>query len=178
MAIWVLMFLWVGALRAASGGDQRQAHHDQRRANQTQRIQPAPPTARPFNTQPDLLLELLIHTLKGNFIRGSHYPQDPRFLDRCDELGVLVWEEALAWGNSAPVLTEPAFLEAELATAHALVDRDVNHPSITLWGFFNEGESNRNESVPSYAAMASVFRSRDPTRLVTWADNKPILTGI
>lgn len=35
-------------------------------------------------------------------------------------------------GNSAAVLTEPAFLDASLATAHAMLDRDVNHPSIIL----------------------------------------------
>ena len=55
--------------------------------------------------------------LEGNFIRGSHYPQDPRFLDRCDELGVLVWEEALAWGNSAQLLNlSSAFMAAELGS--------------------------------------------------------------
>jgi len=119
-------------------------------------------------------LQLLTKTLKGNFVRGSHYPQDPRLLDRCDELGVLVWEETLAWGNWAPILTEPAFLNASLATANAMLDRDTNHPAIILWGFFNEGQSDKNESVPSYAAMANAFRSRDSTRLITWADNRGV----
>ena len=68
--------------------------------------------------------------MEGNFIRGSHYPQDPRFLDRCDEAGVMVWEETLAWGNPAKILTEPAFLDASLATANAMLDRDTNHPAI------------------------------------------------
>ena len=45
----------------------------------------------------DADIALLQGKLKGNFIRGSHYPQDPRFLDRCDEAGILVWEETLAW---------------------------------------------------------------------------------
>ena len=70
--------------------------------------------------------------------RGSHYPQDPRFLDRCDERGVLVWEEALAWGNPAKTLTAPAFLKASVATANAMLERDRNHPSILFWAFFNE----------------------------------------
>lgn len=52
---------------------------------------------------------------------------------------MLVWEETLAWGNDAKVLTEPHFLNASLATAHAMLERDINHPSIILWGFFNEG---------------------------------------
>lgn len=114
----------------------------------------------------------LITTLKANFIRGSHYPQDPRFLDRCDEHGVLVWEEALAWGNYAAVLTNPDFLAASVGTAHAMVDRDYNHPAVIIWAFFNEGQSDNNASVPSYAKMAATFRGRDSTRLVTWADNR------
>ena len=57
--------------------------------------------------------------------------------------------------------------------AKAMVERDSNHPSIILWGFFNEGESDKEESKPSYAAMAKVFRA-DATRLVTWADNRGI----
>ena len=48
-----------------------------------------------------------------------------------------------------------------------MLDRDTNHPAIILWGFFNEGQSDRNESCPSYAAMASTFKTRDPTRLVS-----------
>ena len=67
-------------------------------------------------------LDALQHTLNGNFVRGSHYPQDGRFLDLCDERGVLVWNEALAWGNWAAQLTDPRFMRAELATAHAMVD--------------------------------------------------------
>jgi beta-glucuronidase len=110
--------------------------------------------------------------LKGNFIRGSHYPQDPRFLDRCDERGVLVWEEALAWGNYGKQLTDPWFLANQVGTANAMLDRDTNHPSIILWGFFNEGQTDLNTSCPAYQTMASTFKGRDPSRLVTWADNR------
>ena len=119
----------------------------------------------------DLAL-LVSKQLDGNFLRGSHYPQDPRFLDRCDEAGVLVWEEALAWGNPAHILTEPAFLNASLATANALLDRDTNHPSIIFWGFFNEGSSSDKTACPAYEAMSNTFKGRDATRLVTWADNR------
>ncbi len=40
-----------------------------------------------------------LKSLGGNFIRGAHYQQCERFLDLCDENGVLVWEESLGWGN-------------------------------------------------------------------------------
>ena len=41
-------------------------------------------------------------------------------------------------------------------------------------GFFNEGQSDNNESKPSYEAMAGAFKARDKTRLVTWADNRGV----
>lgn len=116
-------------------------------------------------------LDLLQRSLRGNFVRGAHYPQDGRFLDLCDERGVLVWNEALAWGNWAPTLTDPTFMAAELGTAAAMLASSANHPSIILWGFFNEGQSDSAEAVPSYASMAAAFRA-DRSRLVTWASNR------
>ena len=114
-------------------------------------------------------LQLALH---ANFLRGSHYPQDSRLLDLCDERGILVWNEALAWGNYADVLTDPSFLSAELGTADAMLDHSINHPSVILWGFFNEGQSDNLTATASYASMAGAFRSRDPSRLITWADNR------
>ena len=73
----------------------------------------------------------LLTSLGANFVRGCHYPQDQRFLDLCDEKGVLVWEETLAWGNSVPQLRDPLFMQAQLATAHAMVDASINHPSVS-----------------------------------------------
>ena len=98
--------------------------------------------------------------------------RDIGLLDLCDERGVLVWEEALAWGNWAATLLDPSFMAAELTTAHAMVSEGYNHPSIVLWGFFNEGQSDNASACESYAKMAAAFRGRDPSRLVTWASNR------
>jgi len=117
-------------------------------------------------------LKRIQDTLKGNFIRGSHYPQDDRFLDLCDEMGVLVWAESLAWGNSAKTLNDKRFMTAQLDTVTAMVDTGFNHPSIILWGFFNECASDDASTEPAYATMANAFRSRDTGRLITWADNR------
>ena len=53
---------------------------------------------------PEALMTIDIQNLKamgGNFFRGCHYQQAQRFLDLCDENGVLVWEESLGWGNGS-----------------------------------------------------------------------------
>jgi len=39
-------------------------------------------------------------------------------------------------------------------------------------GFFNEGQSDNASATESYAKMAKTFRSRDASRLITWADNR------
>lgn len=48
------------------------------------------------HTQPEALLVSDVQQLRAmgcNFVRGSHYPQDLRFLDLCDEAGICVWPE-------------------------------------------------------------------------------------
>ena len=45
--------------------------------------------------------------LGGNFVRGSHYPQRERFLDLCDKLGVLIWDETLGWNITPEQMVIP-----------------------------------------------------------------------
>jgi beta-glucuronidase len=40
----------------------------------------------------------ILKTLNANYVRGAHYPQDQRFLDLCDENGIVIWEETLGPG--------------------------------------------------------------------------------
>ncbi|MEE4193580.1 MAG: glycoside hydrolase family 2 TIM barrel-domain containing protein, partial [Anaerolineae bacterium] len=65
---------------------------------------------------PDALLLNDIQLLKSihcNFVRGSHYPQDPRFLDLCDEHGLLVWSEGIGWQHTEQHINDPNFMEAQ-----------------------------------------------------------------
>jgi beta-glucuronidase len=110
-----------------------------------------------------------IKDLGANFIRCVHYPQDQQFLDLCDQVGILVWEESLGWGNSAAELLNPTFGEMQVRQTRAMVRNSINHPAIILWGFMNECASDHMSSRPLYQAMCETIRQQDPSRLVTFA---------
>lgn len=72
----------------------------------------------------------ILRDLNCNMVRCSHYPQDPAFLDACDELGLLVFEEAPGWGY----LGDEVWRERVVRDVRQMIVRDRNHPSIVLWG--------------------------------------------
>lgn len=118
-----------------------------------------------------LLIEDLqyLKDLGCNFVRGCHYPQDQRFLDLCDQLGLLVWEESLGWGNSVEQANTPAFRDAQERQTRRMIHNSINHPCVILWGFMNEGPSAQPEAAGLYDSLISLIRTEDPTRLVTYA---------
>ena len=119
-----------------------------------------------------------LKSLGGNFIRGAHYPQTRRFLDLCDEAGVLVWEESLGWGNGQPYvesdgdeLADPAFAEAQVHQTREMVRASINHPCVVMYGFVNEIASHRPEAKALVDRLAAAVRAEDSGRLVTFACN-------
>lgn len=115
----------------------------------------------------------LIKELGGNFVRAVHYPQDPAFLDLCDRLGLLVWEESLGWQLGEAALTDPACVAQVVEQTRRMAAQGVNHPSVILWGFLNESASHLTSTAPAYAAVVAALRAEDPSRLVSWASDKP-----
>lgn len=108
-----------------------------------------------------------------NFVRGSHYPQDPRFLDLCDEAGLCVWNEAIGWQHPLEHLEDPHFVDAELAHIDEMVAMSANHPSVIMWGILNESHSMVEGCRPAYETLLGRLRALDPTRPVTYASNHP-----
>ena len=75
--------------------------------------------------------EILKQELNCNMVRCSHYPQSPHFLDACDELGLLVWEEAPGWHN---VSAAPGWQDLVVQNVRDMVTRDRSRPSVIIWG--------------------------------------------
>lgn len=63
-------------------------------------------------------------------IRNAHYPQDPAFMDACDELGLFVIVNTPGWQfwNEVPIFAQRVYSDIR-----NMVRRDRNHPSVWLW---------------------------------------------
>jgi beta-galactosidase len=108
--------------------------------------------------------------LNFNAVRTSHYPNDPRWYDLCDELGLFVVDEANleTHGVHGDLSQNPAWMHAYLARAQRMVLRDRNHPCVCFWSLGNESHIG-----PHHAAMAAWTRATDPTRPVQYESGNP-----
>jgi len=81
-----------------------------------------------------------------NAVRTSHYPNDPAFLDLCDELGLFVVDEADIESHAYidVVCHDPRYLAAWVDRVSRMAIRDKNHPSVILWSLGNESGRGAN----------------------------------
>jgi beta-galactosidase len=88
-----------------------------------------------------------------NWVRLSHYPHDPDFLDALDELGMMALEEGPTWMGSGNAKWM-AHLEKSF---RSMIRRDRNHPCIIIWNAC----INHSDGEPSLVQAA---KEEDPTR--------------
>ncbi len=84
-----------------------------------------------------------------NAIRTSHYPDDPRWYDLCDEYGIFLVAEANVEGHGMMYGSSPLARNADYELAHlernqANVITFRNHPSIIVWSMGNEDGDGQN----------------------------------
>lgn len=108
-------------------------------------------------------MDLMLDT-GANAVRMSHYPNDERFLDLCDERGVLVWEENHARGLSLERMQNPNFDKQCEDCIYEMVINHYNHPSIVIWGLLNECASHTEEGREKYKKQFEQLRSLDSSR--------------
>jgi beta-galactosidase len=88
-----------------------------------------------------------------DFVRCSHYPMSPAFLDACDELGIMVLDAILGW----QYFGDSQFEKQALSSAHELFRRDRNHPSILAW----ELSINESEMPRSFTDSANIIAHKE-----------------
>ncbi|MCK8061628.1 MULTISPECIES: glycoside hydrolase family 2 TIM barrel-domain containing protein [unclassified Fusibacter] len=101
--------------------------------------------------------DILKYDLGVNLVRTSHYPQSKDFLDRCDEIGLLVFEEIPGWQH----IGNEKWQSVARKNIEAMINRDYNHPSIIIWGVrINESKDHHE----FYTSTNEIARRLDDTR--------------
>lgn len=111
----------------------------------------------------------LMQEAGANAVRTCHYPNDERFLDLCDERGMLVWEENHARGLSLEQMCNPNFDRQCRDCIDEMITQHYNHPSIVIWGILNECESALEEGREKYQAQYEQIQNLDASRPATSA---------
>ncbi len=108
--------------------------------------------------------DILKYELGVNVVRSSHYPPSKHFLDRCDEIGLLVFNETPGYRY----IGDKEWQEVVKKNVYEMIYRDYNHPSVFIWGVrINESEDN-NEL---YLAIKKIAKKLDPYRPTGGARN-------
>lgn len=88
-------------------------------------------------------------------IRTAHYPQDPAFMDACDELGMFVIVATPGWQYWNK---DPKFEQLVYENTRNMIRRDRNHPSVLLWEpILNETSFPENFSLNSLKITKEEF---------------------
>ncbi len=112
----------------------------------------------------------ILQKMGANAIRTSHNPPAPELLDVCDEMGVLVMDEAFDEWRTGKVENGyhrhfDAWAETDLRD---MIRRDRNHPCVILWSIGNEvPDQARPEGRRIARKLTEICRREDPTRPVT-----------
>lgn len=123
----------------------------------------------------------LMKQMNINCVRTSHYPNDPRFLDLCDEYGLYVVDETdlechgafhgkWTTGDENMVFdfsNDPQWEAAYVDRAERMVKRDINHPAIIFWSLGNESYYGVN-----HEAMYRRVKALDPSRPVHYEGDR------
>lgn len=114
-----------------------------------------------------------------NAVRTSHYPNDPRWYDLCDQYGIYVVDECdlethgfLMQHDRLNPTDDPAWEAACVDRMVRMVRRDINHPCVVMWSLGNEAGFGRN-----HLSMAAAARALDPTRPIHYEGDYQLQTA-
>jgi len=110
--------------------------------------------------------------LGANFIRGAHYQQNPEFLELCDRMGFLVWEESFGWGQPESDAEDPAIVSLFCRAGATMARSSLNNPSVIIYGFLNESCSDTVAGRELYRRVIAAIRAEDDSRLISYASNR------
>ena len=106
----------------------------------------------------------LLKRFNVNTVRTSHYPNDPRWYELCDEYGLMVVDEGNVESHGAgygknSLSRYPQWKKAHVDRNVRMTLRDRNHPSVFFWSMGNEAGPGEN-----FKHAYDAVRALDPTR--------------
>ncbi len=111
----------------------------------------------------------------ANAVRLAHYPQAEYFYDLMDRYGFIVWAEIPFVGpggySDEGFVNLLAFRQNGREQLVELIRQHYNHPSIVVWGLFNELSMRGDDPVPYIKELNDLAHREDPTRLTVAASN-------
>ncbi|MBQ8297192.1 MAG: DUF4981 domain-containing protein [Ruminococcus sp.] len=116
-------------------------------------------------TEEDMLWDIRFMKQNNiNAVRTSHYPNQTRWYQLCDEYGIYLIDETnleTHGANEQVPASLPEWKAAVLDRAKSMYERDKNHPSVLIWSCGNESHCGDD-----IAAMSAYFHETDSRRLV------------
>lgn len=111
-----------------------------------------------------------------NAVRLAHYPQATYFYDLMDKNGIIVWAEIPFIGpggyDDKGFVNSPAFRANGKEQLKELIRQHYNHPSICVWGLFNELTQIGDNPVEYIKELNVLAHQEDTTRPTTSASNQ------
>jgi beta-galactosidase len=104
-----------------------------------------------------------------NTVRTSHYPNDPRWYELCDEYGMYIIDEAnleshgMGYDPAKTLANKPEWSKQHLERNERMVERDKNHPCVIVWSMGNEAGDGTN-----FEQVSAWIHQRDPSRPVQY----------
>ena len=115
---------------------------------------------------------LLMKQNNINTVRSSHYPNDPKWYDLCDEYGLYVMDEANleTHGRLDEIPQDRVeWTSAVIDRQEGMVERSKNEPSIIMWSLGNESSTGKN-----FEIAAKWVKEKDPTRLTHYEPQRDV----
>ena len=134
------------------------------------------PTTGHALTRADMELDMKrLKQANVNHVRTSHYPDDPYWYYLCDKYGMYLLDEANIESHGYYYGKESLSHPKEWEAAHvdrimAMVERDKNHPSVTIWSLGNEAGPGQN-----FVAGNAAIKARDLSRPTHYERNNDIV---
>ncbi|WP_299581703.1 glycoside hydrolase family 2 TIM barrel-domain containing protein [uncultured Sunxiuqinia sp.] len=118
----------------------------------------------------------IMEEIGANAVRLSHYPQDPQVYRLLDEKGFVVWSEIPFVGpggyRDKGFVNQASFKENGKQQLLEMIRQQINHPSIVMWGLFNELKEQGDNPVEYIKELHALSHSEDSSRITVAASNQ------